>query len=283
MSDVTADLLRKIKGIEDRYSRTEVLETPEGGGRSILTANRTYYVRKDGSDSNNGLADTAAGAFLTIQKAIDVAAALDTSIYSITIQVRVGTYTEDLVLKQQSGAGTVTITGDTTTPSNVHISGTSIAILADGVRRWAYQGVKISSAGSYAVLLTRGAQVNQSGNCEIGATTFAHYGVFSLSSLALQASYTITGASTRHYYSEQSSITISSITVTLSGIQAYSIFAQMAFAGVIVAAGVTYTGGTITGQRYNVASNGVINTSGGGANYFPGDIAGATSTGGQYL
>jgi hypothetical protein len=46
----------------------------------------------------------------------------------------------------------------------------------------------------------------------------------------------------------------------------------------------TFTnGGTVTGQRYNVAANGVIFTNGGGANYLPGNAAGASATGGQYL
>ena len=54
--------------------------------REILTANRTYYVNKTtGSNSNSGL--SSGTAFSTIQKAIDVACALDLSIYSVTINV----------------------------------------------------------------------------------------------------------------------------------------------------------------------------------------------------
>lgn len=37
-----------------------------------------------------------------------------------------------------------------------------------------------------------------------------------------------------------------------------------------------------TGRRYQALFGGLINTFGGGANYFPGDVAGTTGTGGQY-
>ena len=68
--------------------------------RPRLTANRTYYVRTDGSDSNDGLTDLPGGAFLTIQKAVEAVAALDLSTYNVTIQVGAGTY-----------PGTITLTG----------------------------------------------------------------------------------------------------------------------------------------------------------------------------
>jgi hypothetical protein len=45
----------------------------------------------------------------------------------------------------------------------------------------------------------------------------------------------------------------------------------------------TFTnGGTVTGTRYNCDLNGIMDTGGGGANYVPGNAAGATATGGQY-
>jgi hypothetical protein len=44
---------------------------------------------------------------------------------------------------------------------------------------------------------------------------------------------------------------------------------------------VTYSGAA-TGSRYGAALNGVIQTNGGGATYFPGNSAGSTSVGGQY-
>lgn len=40
--------------------------------------------------------------------------------------------------------------------------------------------------------------------------------------------------------------------------------------------------GTVTGMRYKASGNGIIASSGGGAEFFPGTIAGTTNTGGQY-
>ncbi|MFD2614506.1 C1q-like domain-containing protein [Paenibacillus gansuensis] len=59
------------------------------------TAAVTYYVRTDGNDSNNGLSNTAGGAFRTIQKALD---SLPKILYHpVTINVAAGTYPEDVV------------------------------------------------------------------------------------------------------------------------------------------------------------------------------------------
>ena len=47
------------------------ISSGSGGGRIKLTTATTFYVRSDGSDSNDGSADSAAKAFLTFQHAYD--------------------------------------------------------------------------------------------------------------------------------------------------------------------------------------------------------------------
>ena len=90
-----------------------------GGGREKLTANRIYYVRTDGSDSNNGLTNDSAGAFLTIQKAIDTVAFLDINIFNVEI-ILTGSFTfsesiqKHIVLKDPfSSGGIIKIKGST--------------------------------------------------------------------------------------------------------------------------------------------------------------------------
>src|SRR5690606_11809299 len=78
--------------------------------RQVLTANRTYYGQTDGDDSNDGLADNSGGAFLTIQKAISVVAALDISIHNVTIRLEDTTWADSVsVVGPWVGSGAVTL------------------------------------------------------------------------------------------------------------------------------------------------------------------------------
>ena len=121
------------------------------GVREQLAANRTYYVRTDGSDGNNGLANSSGGAFLTIQKAIDTVAALDLSIYNVTIQVADGTYGGAVVVSAPwVGSGTVTLQGNTSTPANALLStGASDCITALGGGRSTVTGFRLTNSGAF--------------------------------------------------------------------------------------------------------------------------------------
>lgn len=252
--------------------------------REKLTANRTYYVRTDGSDSNTGLVNTAGGAFLTLQKAIDVVAALDISTYTVTIQVGSGTYTSGItVTGPWVGSGSVQLTGDTTTPSNVVISVTSsFGIVVESGGRLKVGGFKFvtTTAGS-GILSQSGGFVLINGKCDFGACATSHINVNN-AAVSCFNDYNITGAAPIHWQVESGGILICQLaTITITGTPAFATaFAYTNWAAMTVNAN-TFSG-SATGTRYLSTKNGLIETFGSGATYLPGNAAGSTSTGGLY-
>lgn len=254
--------------------------------RELLTGARTYYVRTDGSDSNTGLANSATGAFLTLQKAINVVyGTLDLYGNNVTIQVGNGTYTTGvLVDSPQVGKGTITLQGDTTTPSNVVISTTSAdAIKVMGQAVISVKGFKLVTATSGFGILCRDSGVTFiTGKMEYGACASGHILSQTAQIISESISYTISGNAPYHIRASLTGfISVFGCTVTLTGTPAFSTAYAQVLAGVIVASSNSWTN-TATGTRYDATLNGVINTGGGGANYFPGNAGGTTATGGQY-
>lgn len=248
--------------------------------REILAANRTYYVRTDGSDSNTGLTDSSGGAFLTIQKAINVTSALDMSIYDVTIQVRSGTFAEQLILKQCLGSGTVYLLGDTATPANVVISG-STAFSADSIQTiYNIQGFRGTGAGSF--ILSQNGSLVDFGLCTI-SNTGQQLRSADGGAIRCVGNYTISASATAHLVSVGGVIRIQSKTITLTGTPAFSAaFCDIGYVCEVIVNGNTFTG-SATGVRYSVGLNGVCYVAGAGANYFPGNSAGGTTSGGQYV
>ena len=257
-----------------------------GTTREVLTANRTYYVRTDGSDGNNGLTNTSGGAFLTQQKAIDVVAALDLSIYDVTIKCGAGTRTVPVILKKVQGAGTASLEGDTTTPANCTQSVTSgnCFDMATGAE-WRLRGFKL-------VTTTSGIQVNISGpgrsltidgNMEFGSTPLYQIVVEYDGNLFLPVSYKISSGAQFHIIAQTGGrVRYTAPTVTLTGTPAFSVaFVSSTLGAIVNASGITFSGAA-TGKRYNVGTNAILNVWGAGATFFPGNVAGTTATGGQY-
>lgn len=260
--------------------------------REVLTAARTYYVRTDGSDSNNGLANTSGGAFLTVQKAIDTAVALDLATYDVTIQLGAGTYSVSggNELKSIVGAGKIIIVGDETTPANVTVTQTGSptnsqgCFSAFGVKGlYSLRGMKLTSATSpgYGINISGGSRIEFQ-NMNFGAITTYHVRAVDGATLEVTGNYTISGGALGHIVVSSGVVRCQSRTITLSGTPAFSgQFASATAIGYFVASSLTFSG-SATGPRYSATLNGVINTAGGGASYFPGDSAGSTATGGQY-
>ncbi len=260
--------------------------------RERLTANRTYYVRTDGNDSNTGLIDSAAGAFKTIQKAVDtIANTLDIAGYTVTVQVRDGTYTGAVNLKNVVGfaiAGNLVIQGNSGTPANVIISTTSADCFnANGLNvTWDIKDMKLQTTTSGCCLNAAVSSVIRFSNIVFGATANYHINAENGGSIVCIGNYSISDNAFIHMMSNGNGyLQIAGVTVTFLASVAFSYFAYSTFMGFLNAYPITFSLGaySVTGTRYYASVNSAIQTNGGGANYFPGDAPGGTAAGGQYV
>ncbi len=252
--------------------------------RERLLANRTYYVRTDGNDNNDGLADASNRAFLTIQHAVNVVTAnIDQGPFSVTIQVGDGTYTSTVNLSEHIGVLAVTLKGNTSSPSNTIISTTSSHAIA-GRGLWHIQDLTLQTTTSGDCLAPTSGAIMSFSNIRFGAAGSHHIAVGEGGFLNATGNYSIVGGGSRHVVVRRTaSMLVEGVTVTLTGTPNFTApFAIAEFVSFLSYAGTTFSG-SATGGRYQVHSNSVIWTNSGGANFFPGNSAGSTATGGQYL
>lgn len=250
--------------------------------RAKLTADRTYYVRTDGNNNNTGLVDSSGGAFLTIQRAMDVIVEkLDVAGFTVTISAQNTTWTTGIVVNSWVGGGMVIL--DVNTGSITVTGGKCIDVAEPLSGIFQFKNVTLST-------ITSGNCVEVNANAIVWGTTGVIFGATASGHLTGQAQgaaiamlndYTISGGGSTHYYMTFNAGLFSGGAVTVSGTPAFSQgFAVADTLSLIMSLG-SYTGAA-TGKRYDVSVNAVIQTFGGGANFFPGDVAGTTATGGQY-
>lgn len=254
--------------------------------RDALIANRTYYVATTGSDSNDGL--TVGNPFATVLKAIQTTQSLDLGIYDVDIQMANGTYTTGIICSGPflASGGVVTLKGDTTTPSNVTISTTSASALdiRDGCSL-RFEGMKFTVATSqHAIRIRAMSHGTITGTCDFGVTAFAHIKIENGRFDNAAINYTISGNARAHYeITEGGTASVFSGTVTVTGTPNFTTaFARVETGSALVDISRTFSG-SATGSEYSIISNGIINTNGAGAGYFPGNSGGSTATGGQYV
>lgn len=254
------------------------------GGREVLTADRNYYVRTDGNDSNTGLENTAGGAFLTIQKAVDVVCSLDTSIYQVYIYVGSGTYYKTVNFKPTVGAKVPQIIGDSATPQNVVISGTNAPALQTlNGGSWSVEGVTIQASGTgswdganvtYGYLRLMNIRI---GSCRSGIRLHSQALVNVIGILRVfgnpQIVVNLTNNSTCTFFPTE---------IICESTPVFNYFASVNSSSAMQVNGSLIVTGTATGARYSVNTNGAIVTFTGNVNLLPGSTAGTTATGGQY-
>jgi hypothetical protein len=257
------------------------------GIHETLSANRYYFVRTDGNDGNDGLSNTPAGAFLTIQKAIDVATkTLDFAGWWVIIFVADGTYAGGgSKVGPWVGGGTLVINGNTTAPANCILNGTINSqglIVATGPLPGPVivQGFKFTANGGvtttalYATL----SAILYFDNCEFGAMPngghlSGDFGAQLIKQVGA-GSYVISGSALLHWhFNGGSQLWVTNTTITLVGTPHFSdFFAGSAENGRIMVPFNTYVGAA-TGPKFLVHNGGIIQTQA-ALDVLPGDVAG---------
>jgi hypothetical protein len=249
--------------------------------RTKLLTNQTYYVSTVGNDSNTGL--TTGSSFLTIQHAINVSAALDTSIYNVTINVADGAYAPGTIFCYNLiGSGTVTITGNAVTPTNVSIDG-GFQKSSAGTTYYInnLQVYKAASSAAYGIVAILGAVIYFSG-VDFGSGLSYHIGILQGGDVECNGNYTISGGAICHIYIFGAAASVVTKTITISGSPNFSAaFVYLDRLGLAAINGNTFTG-SATGIRFYVGNGSVIYTANAGLTYLPGNSAGIFASGGKY-
>lgn len=257
--------------------------------REVLTAARTYYVRTDGNDSNDGLTDSAGGAFLTIQKAFSTYQNLiDPQSHQVTIKLGNGTYTAGGSLVANSGTQALIVEGDTATPSNVVVSVTSAqAFIAEGPRaRLQVKGCKLqtttSGSGLYA---NRGAVIFFS-DIDFGACADSHITSDQHSKVECLGNYSITGNANLHMLASRNGVIyLAGKTITVgAGVTFTSSLLYAAENSHITFFAPTFAGSSFTGTKAIINTGADISTYGSySLRSIPGSVPGILEVNKPYI
>jgi hypothetical protein len=267
------------------------LVNPPVSPQPILLAPINFYCDPvAGNDNNDGL--SALTPFLTLQKAVNTIALYNLNGYNVTVNCASGTYAGTVSLKALSGSGAVTFIGNPSSPNNCGIhatSGVGIYCDCDG---YTFNGFHIYADAPGASDFGSAVKVEDNGrlilyniwfgpcygwliDCEDGGSVF------------LYGTMTIVGGCTGPY----SAFILCSGNASVRGHPAIVIanpvsllhFIYCNFGGVTEVQYTSLLGyGYVYGAKYFAQFNGII-VSGGDQNYYPGNIPGATQTGGWYV
>jgi len=281
----------------DKGDRTQLLQAIQRLGRNRLSANLNLYVSTTGNDANDG--QSSATAWRTLQHAWNnVVGYIDLNGHNVIVNVADGTYTQGLLAAGAPlgyGTGnTVNFVGNVGAPGNCVVSVTNGHCFEAsngafiGISGFQMTGTGTDTLGNAACCIV----ATGSSNVTVeGAVTFAacpgQHAFGDGGSVTFLSSYAIAGGAQSHILAGYGSIVSysgASLTVTLSGTPAFANGFVAASSGFIQAiAANTHFTGTASGPRYSASLNGIINTGGGGATFFPGSAPGTVGSGGQYI
>ncbi|MEP9372626.1 hypothetical protein [Mesorhizobium sp. KR1-2] len=246
-----------------------------------LAGDVTLFVRTNGSDANDGGADTAARAFRTIQYAVDYAITHFVGRYRITIRVADGVYAPFVV----SGSPNldIEVLGNRQNLQNVEIRAAATdkyAVYVTNFARLKIDGVRLEGGNENLLVVGDQALINI-GSIRLGACPQYHIFAIDGGVISTVERVEVTGSAQSFLTSAYGRINSNDCTVQFS---AGLTFSNVVFAsgGTISLSNVSFPGATPTGRRYTVQRNSMLFTGGGGANYIPGTTAGVTTQGGTY-
>ena len=262
--------------------------------RRRLTANLTIYVATTGSDTNSGM--SAGNPLATLNAAWSmIIRTLDLNGFTVTVSCADGTYGPLVAAGVALGAldeTSIQFVGNTGTPANCLITATNAsAVTGTNGAQFTVNGFQLSATGTAAgqgagvYAASAGTRIRTGAAMRFAACSVAHMQALAAGQVVPLAGYTISGAAPAAWSAGSNGVIshLTTGTITISGTPAFSTaFASAQVGGVITCGGLTFSG-SATGSRYIAASNGVIDTNGGGATYLPGNAAGSEPTGGRYV
>lgn len=268
-----------------------------------LAKTTNFYVRVDGSDDNDGSANTPDKAFRTVQKAINyVSENYNLGTYNAVINVASGVYTGFTLPKYNTSTGRIVVTGagestileatDTTIVSstqaagvftlqnmrfNLHLSRTDITAFPSAILSTSGVTVEINNVYIYAyegeettswirALSTNGGSITIGANVNLTIDGRA-------SGSRATAIYAESGGVYRH--TGNGTVT----TVNGQGLRCLTLGAQSLFGRNVAYSPPPLFAGNFTGQRAHLSGLSLVVTNGIGETYFPGTTAASVLNG----
>lgn len=281
-----------ISGAMDEYiyDGTKFL-MPGANATPALKRALTLYVNGAiGNDSNDGISNTSGHALASIQGAVNRAFSYGPGPYTVTVNVASGTY-GPVVTPQQTGPNIVVI-GDEVTPANVVVSaGTSAdAFAVHGANNVTARGLKVQTGtpgNDLAGFIAYTGATLTTANTESGTVDGAVFEGFGGGAINVGA-HKFSGDSRIMFWGNvNGSVSLQGVYTITTTIALGSACAQSTNNATLAASGSTppsfvNPSNVTSGNRYIVTLNGIINTNGGGATFFPGGDN-IITTGGQYV
>lgn len=258
--------------------------------RPLLTGDLTYFVRSDGSDSNDCLSDSAGGACLTWQHPVDLAAAWDINRYTITIRHGVEsspkTFTANTSIPAMTGGGGLKLFGSATPGYTIiNVAGDDCFTLNGvGTTQVLFGQMKLVGGGAAQINVAGNSVAIIGGGMDFGAANWVHVFVHDSQALlyVLNSSYTVSGSAPQsHIFVNGGMAFHENSPITITGTPSFpGAFLAATNAGKIQVTSAFHSG-SIIGPSCAAQANAVINTYGGGWK-LPGTAC-VTATGGQYI